>query len=193
MKFSDVKLAIQADLHRHKGRSGTKALIKTLRKSRSFKITFWFRLAQYMNQHMIPVVGHLIKWKYRRVTNRYCVDLPLGTQVGKGLMIYHCYGLVVHQDTVIGDNCSLSHQVTLAVEKGGTPVLKDKVRVSPGAKIVGGVTLGTGVVVGANSVVIKDVPDHAITVGIPNRIINRPYEDDANRYYFESEPEKVLA
>lgn len=184
MTWQETKERIASDLYRHEGRAGFGAMLKTLRNSRSFKITFWFRLAQFVQASGIPVVKQLVKWQYRRVTTRYCVDLPVRTTVGKGLIIYHCYGMVIHEDSMIGDNCMLAHQVTLATEKGGAPVIGNQVRIAPGAKIVGGVDVGDYVVVGTNCVVVRDIPAHCVSVGIPNKIIDRPYEDDANRYFW---------
>lgn len=184
MKFSELKEYIASDLYRHKGRKGTKAVFTCLRKKRSFKITFWFRLAQYVTQNNYPLIGPLVRAIYVRVCRKYCVDLPIKTKIGKGLLIYHCYGLVIHGDSIIGDNVMLAHQVTLASEKGKAPIIGNRVRITPGAKLVGGVEVGEGSVVGTNAVVVNDVPPNCITVGIPNKIINRPYEDDADRYYW---------
>jgi serine O-acetyltransferase len=91
---------------------------------------------------------------------------------------------VVHGDAVIGDNILLTHQVTLATEKGKAPVIGNCVRISPGAKIVGGVQIGDNVVVGANAVVVKDVPSNTVAVGVPARVLDRPFEEFAERYYW---------
>jgi serine O-acetyltransferase len=184
MKTGELKEYLAADLYRHKGRKGTAAMLKTLRKNRSFKITFWLRLAQWARVSAPFGVKQLLRWQYRRVCRRYCVDLPETTQIGKGLIIYHCYGLVVNGKSIIGDNVMLAHQITLADERGQAPVIGDRVRIAPGAKVIGGVTIGDGVVVGANCVVVKDVPPNSVTVGIPNRVIAAPYDDDADRYYW---------
>jgi len=187
MSFSDHSYLIRADLYRHKGRKGTAALLKTLRKSRSFKITFWFRMAGWARKEAPPIIKQLIIRQYRKVCRRYCVDLPEQTQIGPGLIIYHCFGLVVNAKSQIGANCMLAHQVTLADEKGQAPIIGERVRLAPGVKVVGGVQIGSGVVVGANAVVVNDVPENSISVGIPNRIINKPYEDDANRYFWPTD------
>lgn len=184
MNTAELKEYLAADLYRHKGRKGTAAMLKTLRKNRSFKITFWLRLAQWGRQSAPPGLKQLLRWQYRRVCRRYCVDLPETTQIGKGLIIYHCYGLVVNGKSLIGDNVMLAHQITLADEQGKAPIIGDRVRIAPGAKVIGGVEIGEGVVVGANCVVVKDVPPHTVTVGIPNRVIPHPYDDDAERYYW---------
>jgi serine O-acetyltransferase len=182
MKFSELKECIQSDLYRFRGRTDLREFLSALLLQRTFKILFWYRLAHALGR--APGVGFAVRWKHRRVCERYCVDLPWQTKIGKGAKISHAYGLVVHGDAVIGDNVLLTHQVTLATEKGKTPVIGNCVRISPGAKIIGGVTIGDNVVVGANAVVVKDVPSNTVAVGVPARILERPFEEFSERYYW---------
>lgn len=100
-------------------------------------------------------------------------DIPINSRIGGGLMIPHPNGIVVHPDASIGPNCLLLQQVTIGAGKSGVPVLEGHVDVGAGAKVLGGVTLREHCVVGANSVVLQDVPAHATAVGIPARIIRR--------------------
>lgn len=183
MTRAGFREAIRADLYRHKGKQGTSAMLKALMRNRSFQITYWFRVAKYYSAKN-PLIGFLARRMYRRVCRRYNVDLPLKTQLGKGLIIYHCYGMVVHGKSVIGDNCMLAHQVTLAFEKGAAPVIGDRVRIAPGAKVVGGVEVGSGSVVGANAVVVKHIPANSVAVGVPARALDRPFVDEEERYYW---------
>jgi serine O-acetyltransferase len=90
-------------------------------------------------------------------------DIPLRTQIGGGLLLPHPNGVVVHPDAKIGVNCLLFQQVTLAgaVEMGG------HVDVGAGAKIIGPLTIGDHVLIGANAVVKQDVPSEHLAVGIP--------------------------
>jgi serine O-acetyltransferase len=182
MTFSELKEYIQSDLYRFHGRADAREFVLALLKNRSFKITFWYRLAHALGRK--PGVGILVRWKYSRVCGKYCVDLPWQTKIGKGAKLAHAYGLVVHGDAVIGDNVLLTHQVTLATEKGRAPVIGNCVRISPGAKIVGGVRIGDNVVVGANAVVIKGVPSNTVAVGVPARVLDRPFKEFAERYYW---------
>jgi serine O-acetyltransferase len=98
-------------------------------------------------------------------------DLPLGSRVAGGLKMPHPNGVVVHPEARIGPNCLLMQQVTLGVGRGGVPTLAGHVDVSPGAKILGGITIGKHALIGANAVVLSDVPDYAIVVGVPARVI----------------------
>lgn len=67
---------------------------------------------------------------------------------------------------------------------GVAPVLGDRVRIAPGVKIVGGVRIGNDCVIGANAVVIRDIPEHSVAVGVPARVLDRPFEEFAERYYW---------
>lgn len=108
----------------------------------------------------------------RTVTN---VDIHPGATIGQRLFIDHGLGVVIGETAEIGNDVTLYHGVTL----GGTtwnkekrhPTLGNKVLIGAGAKILGAITLGDGVRVGANSVVVKNVPPCCTVVGIPGRIV----------------------
>jgi len=103
------------------------------------------------------------------------VDIHPGATIGRRLFIDHALGVVIGETAVLGNDVTLYHGVTL----GGTtwnkekrhPTLGDHVLVGSGAKILGPITLGDNVRVGANSVVVKDVPNCCTVVGIPGRVI----------------------
>jgi len=96
-------------------------------------------------------------------------EIPLNSsRIAGGLLIPHPNGVVVHPEAVIGPNCQLFQQVTLGTgPKPGVPRLGSNVDVGPGAKILGGVTIGDHAVIGANAVVLHDVPAGAVAVGVP--------------------------
>jgi serine O-acetyltransferase len=96
-------------------------------------------------------------------------DIPVNTsRLGGGLLLPHPQGVVIHPDAEVGPNCLLLQQVTLGTgPKPGTPKLGGHVDVGAGAKVLGGVTIGDHAVIGANAVVISDVPAHSVAVGIP--------------------------
>lgn len=71
----------------------------------------------------------------------------------------------------IGKDCLIHQQVTILFNNAGTPFIGDNVKIYAGAKILGNVRIGNDVIVGANAVVVKDITDHYIVVGVPVRII----------------------
>lgn len=101
------------------------------------------------------------------------VDLPCEARVGRRLVIEHFGGIVVSGDSVIGDDVTLRHGVTLGLRRtgvAGAPVIGNGVDIGAGAKILGPVHVGHGAVIGANAVVLCDVPPGALAVGVPARI-----------------------
>jgi serine O-acetyltransferase len=100
-------------------------------------------------------------------------DIPLNCKIGGGLLLPHPNGIVIHPDAEIGPNCLLFHQVTIGEAAGGVPTLEGHVDVGAGAKIVGRLRIGKHAKIGANAVVLDDVPSGATAVGIPAKIIRR--------------------
>ncbi|MFA4948867.1 MAG: serine acetyltransferase [Candidatus Krumholzibacteriia bacterium] len=92
-------------------------------------------------------------------------------EFGPGLIILHSLGLVINKAVRGGVNVVLEGAVTLGAEKGISPVLGDHVFVGTGAKVLGGVRVGNRVRIGANAVVVRDVPDDATAVGVPARVV----------------------
>ena len=103
------------------------------------------------------------------------VEIHPAAQIGRRFFIDHGMGVVIGETAIIGDDCTLYHGVTL----GGTswdkgkrhPTLGNDVVVGAGAKVLGPITLGRGVRVGSNAVVVRDAPEGATVVGIPGRVV----------------------
>jgi serine O-acetyltransferase len=95
--------------------------------------------------------------------------------IGRRLCIEHHGCIVIHGNTVIGDDCLIRHGVTLGNtgmdDPLGAPVVGDRVQIGAGAKILGRVRVGNDVIIAANAVVIRDVPDFAVVGGVPARVI----------------------
>jgi serine O-acetyltransferase len=95
-------------------------------------------------------------------------EIPVNSRIGGGLMLPHPNGIVIHPGAVIGPNCLIFQQVTIGARKeGGVPVLAGHVDVGAGAKILGPVWVGAHATIGANAVVITNVPERATAVGVP--------------------------
>ena len=137
--------------------------------NRGLKITVWLRLTQCVKKNN-KFIYPFIRFIYGRVSTKYGVHIPVSVKIGKSLTIYHGFGLVVNGGTVIGDNVKLQHGVTLAIKDGKIPCIGNNVVISPGAKVLG-VNIGNNVLIGANSVVTKDIPDNAIIAGVPAKIL----------------------
>ena len=132
----------------------------------------WHRLAHALWGRGHRFSARFLSWLGRFLTN---VDIHPGATVGRRFFIDHGAGVVVGETAEIGDDVTLYHGVTL----GGVswragkrhPTLENGVLVGAGAKILGPIRVGAGARIGANSVVIEDVPPEMTVVGIPGRIV----------------------
>lgn len=101
-------------------------------------------------------------------------DIAPEAKLGRGLMLPHPNGVVIHEDAVIGDDCMIMQQVTIGmIGEDCVPRLGNDVYVGAGAKIIGKVEIGDGARIGANAVVTKDVPAKYTAIGIPARLLER--------------------
>jgi len=102
------------------------------------------------------------------------IEIHPGAKIGRGLFIDHGMGIVIGETSIIGDNVLLYQGVTLGgtgIEKGKRhPTVGNNVVIGGGAKVLGNITIGDNSYIGANAVVIKDVPPNSTVVGVPGRI-----------------------
>lgn len=107
-----------------------------------------------------------------RLMNRTGVEIGDGCVIGENLKIEHYNGIVIGKKTVMGNNCTLYQQVTIGKKNNEYPKIGDNVVIYPGAKILGGIHIGDGAVIGANAVVLKDVESKTTVAGCPAKVIN---------------------
>ena len=146
----------------------TKSALEVLFLYPGVKAVIHHRIAHALYQCKIPFLPRAIAEFSRFLTG---IEIHPGAKIGKNLIIDHGLGVVIGETAEIGDDCIIYHGVTL----GGVdlnpvkrhPTLKNGVVVGAGAKILGNITVGECSRVGANSVVIRDVPPHCTVTGIP--------------------------
>lgn len=145
---------------------------------KGFTVLFLYRLA---HAHLTaPFLIKPFSFLYL-VFYKILMELFMGTEIhwrttiGKGAVLYHGYGLVIHSDAVIGDNIILRHGTTIGMKyvNGSicAPVIGDNVDIGVSALIIGKINIGDYAIIGAGSVVVKDVPKGSVVVGNPARII----------------------
>jgi serine O-acetyltransferase len=143
------------------------------------------RFAHALHGAGVPLLPRLIAFLARMLTG---IEIHPAATIGKGLFIDHGSGLVIGETAEIGDNVTLYQGVTL----GGTgfatgkrhPTVQDNVTIGSGAKLLGPIVVGHGAKIGANSVVITDVPPNSTVVGNPGHPVRvegrRPEGPDAD-------------
>ena len=135
---------------------------------------FFYRISNSLYKKGLRFIPRLISALGQFLTT---VDIHPGAQIGKRVFIDHAIGIVIGETTVIGDNVLIYQQVTLggvSISKGKRhPTVEDGVIIGAGAKVLGNITIGKHSKIGANSVVIKDVPPYCTAVGVPAHTAKR--------------------
>ena len=111
---------------------------------------------------------------YRHCRNVYGIELPYSVSLGRGVVVEHQGGIVIHGASIIGDGCIVRQNCTLGVRRldalADAPCLGRNVQLGAGAVLLGNISIGDNARIGANAVVLEDVPAGALAVGIPARI-----------------------
>jgi serine O-acetyltransferase len=135
----------------------------------------WHRLAHRLWQSGFKFPARFLAWFARLATN---VDIHPGATIGSSFFIDHGAGVVIGETAEVGDNVTLYHGVTLGGVSWSAgkrhPTIEDGVLVGAGAKILGPIKVCAGARIGANSVVVEDVPPGVTAVGIPARVVREP-------------------
>ncbi len=132
------------------------------------------RIAHWLWNHNLKLLARLISHFSRWLTG---IEIHPGAKIGRRFFIDHGMGVVIGETAEIGDDVTIYHQVTLggtSTKKGKRhPTVGNNVVIGAGAKILGPVKIGDNCKIGANSVVIKDVPPNSTVVGIPGKVVKR--------------------
>ena len=132
------------------------------------------RIAHWFWNHNFKLLARLISHFSRWLTG---IEIHPGAKIGRRFFIDHGMGVVIGETAEIGDDVTIYHQVTLggtSTKKGKRhPTIGNNVVIGAGAKILGPVKIGDNCKIGANSVVIKDVPPNSTVVGIPGKVVKR--------------------
>src|ERR671913_2053362 len=109
-----------------------------------------------------------------------CVEIPFKTKIGKHLVLFHGQGLVINNETTIGDNCTLRQSTTIGNSRmmdngkfNGSPIIGNNVEIGANSIILGPITIGDNVTIGAGSVIVKSIESNCTVVGNPARVISR--------------------
>jgi serine O-acetyltransferase len=184
MTFQQYLYLVFSDFFRMAGSTSFTRLLRNVVFGEAFQLIFWMRTCKYMRRK--PLLRYtlypLALFLYNHYTYKFGIGIPFETEIGPGFFIGHFGCIFVHPDCCIGKNCNLSQGVSIGVsnrgEKKGCPTIGDNVYIGPGAKIFGAIHIGNHAAIGANCVVTKDVPDNAVVVGIPGKVISLQGSDE---------------
>jgi len=135
---------------------------------------FWYRIANKLYKKNFKILARILMGFSQILTN---IDIHPASTIGKRVFIDHGIGVIIGETAIIGDDVTVYQGVTLggvSLNKGKRhPTIENNVIIGGGAKVLGDIIIGEGSKIGANSVVVKDVPPHSTVVGIPAKIIKR--------------------
>ena len=154
--------------------AAAKSIAEVIFLYQGFHVLLAHRIAHKLLKWGVPFIPRLISQIARFFTG---IEIHPGATIGKRFFIDHGMGVVIGETTIIKDDVLLYQGVTL----GGTgkdsgkrhPTLGNFVTVGAGAKILGNIEIGNNSIIGAGSVVIKDVPENCTVVGIPGRVVKQ--------------------
>ena len=142
-----------------------------------------YRCARWCYLHHLKPIALLYRSLIYLVHNCY---IPFSAEIGSGTVFaYKGIGVIIHSNARIGNNCVIGSNVTIGGGHGNkhkitefdslrrvVPVIGNNCDIGTGAKIIGNVVIGDNVIIGANAVVLDDIPSNVVVAGIPARIIN---------------------
>jgi serine O-acetyltransferase len=128
----------------------------------------WYRLMQWARRWRLAPLEML----FNRCNSVFCgCVIGRGAEFGPGFVLVHGLGVVINGAVRGGANVKIEHQVTIGAERRVSPLLGDDVFIGAGAKILGSIRVGDGAKIGANAVVLSDIPPHSTAVGIPAKVV----------------------
>jgi serine O-acetyltransferase len=172
-----------------------KSIVEVLTSYPGIQAVLLYRVAHFLHLMGLPFVPRYLSYVARQMTG---VDIHPGAVIGSDFFIDHGQGVVIGETAEIGNNVTLYQGVTLGgvslEQKKRHPTLLNNIVVGAGAKILGPVTIGNNVRIGANSVVTKSVPDNSVVVGVPGRVISDSPEkhDEISQFAHNRLPDPVV-
>jgi serine O-acetyltransferase len=142
--------------------------LKLLWQYMSLRAMLWYRFGSWSKEKKIPLIPGLVQ---RFLLRFFGIEIWIGAKIGGGLYVAHPVGTVIAVQEM-GENCTIVANVTIGLRnEWAFPKIGNNVFIGAGARVLGGVQVGDDAVIGANAVVIHDVPQGATVVGVPAKII----------------------
>lgn len=180
MTFRETLINIYSDYRRYRA-TGENGWLQVVLLTQGFWASSVYRLSHLVYSELnIPIIRHVMRF-FTKITQKGIeiltgISLPSRCRIGQGLYIGHFGQIIVHPEVQIGHNCNLSQGVTIGLmSRGkyiGVPKIGNRVFVGPNAIIMGGITIGDDVAIGAGAVVFQPVPPLAVVGGNPARIVS---------------------
>ncbi len=173
MTKQEYKDLLRTDYLRYNSDTSLLARIKTYMMKPGYAWSHWYRKLCYQNSKAyLKPLAVFTRLRFHAVSVKYGIDIPSHiAPIGGGFKIEHFSCIVVHTDAIIGSNVTLHQGIVIGDNGHGVPVIKDGVDIGAGAAVIGPITVGENVIIGANAVVTHDVCDNAVVAGNPAKVI----------------------
>lgn len=178
-----MNMYIKNDIHRNLGKYSKSIERKIFWDNHStVSLLYFFRKCHYYSEikkNIFQKIAHGYCYiRFKKLQNNCGVEMNQHMEIGYGLRLPHKGSIILHPQAVIGNNCEIMQGVTLGnnilKDRDKVPTVGDEVLICAGAKLIGGITVGNHVVIGANAVVNKDVEDNVIVAGMPAKVVGVP-------------------
>lgn len=150
--------------------------------TQGFWATFQYRIAHFgyvkIKREPFRIIYKIITLLWQKTIEIVTgISIPASVKIGKSFYIAHFGGIIINAETIIGDNCNISQNVTIGVsglgEKRGVPVIGNDVYIGANAVLTGKISIGNNVLIGATSLVNKSILDNSVVVGVPAEVISQ--------------------
>ena len=175
MKIKELKKKILADYQRVMIIGGGKSSFFHV----EFRTIIWYRIASYLvSKHNVfaRFAYVIVKLIQIHLANKSGIEINAATPIGKGLRIAHVGNIIIAGGVKIGENCTIHQCVTIgrsfSGSKAGCPTIGNNVIIFPGSVVVGNIIIGDNSVIGANSLIIDDVPANSVMGGVPAKVLS---------------------
>ena len=191
MNYKEYKQLIASDAYRYGGVSTVKEMLKLYFRTPGFNYSCKMRFVNlcYSSRGVFKIIYPIAYLAYRHAMFKYGISIPYKTTIGKGFYIGHFGGIVINSDTIIGNNVNISQGVTIGqagkTGKKKSPVIGDCVYIGPNSTLVGNITIGNFVAVGANAFVNDSIEDGITVGGVPAKVISKNGSLDYIHYIWE--------
>lgn len=157
---------IKSDLYRYYGKTSFSCFLRAMIENKGFSYLFFLRCVQH--GRIMKYIALPVYWVRR---NWGSINIGRKCQIGYGLYIGHGGPVVINDTAVIGNNVNLSQCVTIGSNKGKAARIEDNVYIGPNCCIVEDVRIGQNATIGAGTIVVKDIPENAVAVGNPAKVV----------------------
>ena len=189
---------LKADIYRLTKDTSWKSIIKQLIKNKCFRPIFTLRMCQHFDSKNNKIMLAIFRIMHRNNCDKAGLLMSWKCDIGPGFSLTHTFGSGITDLAKLGSNITLLHGTSIAQkdsisEKDGSrtshgAIVGDNVWLGPNSTIVGGVNIGKSSIVGANTLVSKDVPEESIVVGNPQKVLNKKAIEDV----YNKVPKEIL-